>query len=93
MSVNEEFRKLLESTDLERLDKVQKRQLSRAVRFYQNLDDIVLAEVARMAFCACAWRLAANREQVDILTPTQEVFKQALDDTFKLLKKSVDDDF
>lgn len=92
MSMNKHLRELLESTDKQQLSQREAKMVALCAEYFSQLDDHVLVEVARFALCACAFRLAVDRDEVDI-NPTSEVFKQALNDTIKLLQKSVDDDF
>jgi hypothetical protein len=92
MSFNQKLRQLLESTQTQELTKGESKVVSLCAEYFGQLDDHVLVEVTRFAMCACAFRLAVDRDEVDI-NPTEEVFKQALNDTIKLLQKSVDNDF
>ena len=92
MSMNKRLRKLLEETQTQELTRSEAKIVALCAEYFGQLDDHVLVEVTRFALCACAFRLAVDRDEVDI-NPTEEVFKQALNDTIKLLQKSVDDDF
>lgn len=92
MSMNKRLRKLLESVSETELSRDEIKVVKLCAEYFGQLDDHVLVEVTRFAVCSCAFRLAVDKNQVDI-SPTSEVFKQALNDTLKLLMKSVDDDF
>jgi hypothetical protein len=91
MSFNQRMRELLETATVD-LSRRERRSVKQASDYFNDLDDQVLAEVTRQAVCACAFRLAVNRDEVNA-SPTPELFKQAMNDTLKLIQKSVDDDF
>lgn len=91
MSINQRLRELLGNTSVE-LNKTERRAVKSAADYFSELEDEVLVEITRMAVCACAFRLAVNRDEVNA-NPTPELFKQAMTDTLKLIQKSVDDDF
>ena len=92
MSMNKRLRELLEQTQTQDLTRSEVKTVKLCAEYFGQLDDHVLVEVTRFALCSCAFRLAVDKDEVD-LSPTAEVFKQALNDTMKLLQKSVDDDF
>jgi hypothetical protein len=70
------------------LTKKEQKSIQHVNEFLSKLEDHVLVEVTISTVCNCAFRLAVDRDTVDV-NPTTEVFAQAMRDTLKLIGESV----